>query len=114
MSLYCLVKNGAVVEGPRELPKNWWKSPTERVNSLPDASAQELKDLGWYPAVVTEPPFDPLTHKKGSQQNTINADDVAVTWPVEEMNQGEKMKAWQDHMAESDDLDMDRDWEDHI
>lgn len=41
---YCLVQNGAIVEGPRALPKS-----TANASNLSLLSTEQLQSLGWLP-----------------------------------------------------------------
>lgn len=56
--MYCLVENGVVTDGPRELPVNW-----SNVSNLPLASEDYLLQLGWFPAVLVEPSIDVDTER---------------------------------------------------
>lgn len=74
---YCLVENGAVVEGPRTLPKNW--KNISNLNVLPDPT---LAALGWFPVVETKPDYDPRIQSRSGPVLTVEADQVTAVWTV--------------------------------
>jgi hypothetical protein len=106
---YCYIEAGLLKEGPIRLPKSW-----RNVSGLNLASASELKEKGWLPAVVTQPTFDKATHKRAARSVSIGTDDVTITWATEALNVSDKWKNWKREMSTSDNIDMSREMEDLI
>lgn len=75
--LYCLVENGTLTDGPREIPVAW-----RHVSGLNHLSDAELAQLGWLPATTQEATFDPLTQKLGAAEVTIGEAAVSVVYPA--------------------------------
>lgn len=106
---YCIVEEGVLKEGPRNLPLNW-----KNVSGLNLASTAELKGKGWLPAVIVEPTFDKTTHKKGERSASIGTDDVTFTWTTVELTASDKYDNWLRDMLDSDMRDISREMEDLI
>ena len=87
MTLYCLVENGQIVEGPRDLPRAW-----RNVSGLKPESAAEH---GWLPLEEgAKPAFDPRSQAldralavKGDKVDAVymvrpaTAEEIAATVP---------------------------------
>jgi hypothetical protein len=106
---YCLVEENQIKQGPMRLPKSW-----KNVSGLNMASQSELKALGWLPAVLVQPTFDPETHKRGVRSVSIGTDDVTFTWATTELNIHDNWENWKRDMSLSDKEDMSREMEDLI
>lgn len=106
---YCLVENGAVVEGPRDLPVSW-----KNISGLNRASASELLDFGWYPVEGEEPAVDETTQKIGARRFVIGVDKVTLEWDIDLKTAQDKWENWKRDMSTSDEEDMSREMEDLI
>lgn len=67
---YCLVQNGVVVSGPRELPVSYGN-----VSNLNAMNDDELKTVGWLPYVLNAPTPNPLMIESTAREIS----DMAVT-----------------------------------
>ena len=82
---YCLIKSGAIVDGPRELPRSW-RSPTHSISGLDRATPAELLVLGWYPVEdIGFEPFDDTTQVRTGPVDTITDTKVECRWTVRGM-----------------------------
>ena len=84
MSLYCLVKDNAVVQNPGTLPENY--AGISNIKSLSDTI---LKDLGWYSCILPERVFNPAIQNQLPDTYVIGEDSVAVVYNVENKTQEE-------------------------
>lgn len=73
--LFCLIENGEITDGPRELPRAW-----RHVSGLDLLAAEDLAELGWLPAEVTRTEIDELTHHLAGPSVTIEAGGVQITY----------------------------------
>jgi hypothetical protein len=56
MTQYCYIQDGAIVDGPRSLPKVWYN--ISGLDLLPD---EKLATLGWFPVEDSKATIDPKT-----------------------------------------------------
>lgn len=82
--IYALVKNGVIVEGPRNLPQSWGN-----FSGLPHLPQETLKSLGWLPWVLVTTPTQDGEILAGSQV-TIEEDRVVETQLVRPQTEEEK------------------------
>lgn len=80
--MYCLVENGVVTDGPRDLPESW-----RNVSGLKYANDDAwLATLGWLPFVVVTPPaFDPNTQSL-TRTYAISATAVTPVFVVKKLS----------------------------
>jgi hypothetical protein len=76
MTVYYLVQNGSVVEGPRAM-KGSWRDTT----NMECLSPTDLAALGWLPEVVDQPAIT-IKQKYGPPVLIVNAADVTKQYPV--------------------------------
>lgn len=79
---YCLVQNGAIIDGPRALPTSW-----ENISGLHLLGADRLKELGWLPHRIIE-----LTGQHKVMTNTvftISEDEVVESYESRDMTADE-------------------------
>ena len=81
---YCLVENGEITDGPRNLPKSW-----RNVSGLSLASDAELQEKGWLPFSKTLVTVDTYEVKLDTTF-AISADGVAGTENKRAMTDAEK------------------------
>ena len=82
---YYYVDQGAVVDGPRDLPRAW-----KNISRLDKLSSDRLIALGWYPEDRVG--FDPIngnTQRRVNTSNVVNVDHVLSTWVTENLTQVE-------------------------
>lgn len=84
MTAYCRVVDGQIVEGPKALPRAW-----RNVSGLDRAPADKLIELGWYPVVKSEPPFNPATEALEASPPVVGAAEVTITFTVRALTQEE-------------------------
>lgn len=80
MANWIYVENGEIVSRQDILPQTW-----NNISNLHALSKEELKGLGWYPSVVTEPHgYDGLLWRidYGNPKFTINADTVSEVYSL--------------------------------
>ena len=78
MSLFYLVEAGAIVEGPRTLPKAW-----RNISGLNLVSVADLAVHGWLPEEqIGYTPFDPQTQVRTGPVHDIQAAKVVATYTV--------------------------------
>ena len=84
--LYCYVESGALVDGPRRLPRNW-----RNVTRLDLATDESLKLKGWLPYIDVKPEHDKDTqYITGSR--VITKDAVTINNTVNDYTE-EQMAA---------------------
>ena len=89
---YCLVENGIVVDGPRDLPKAW-----RNISGLNNSTNEELKVLGWLPFVENEPSYNDSTHWRDKPSVDIQNDQVVYNQVLVPYTEQElKQNAWND------------------
>lgn len=71
---YCLVENGQIIDGPRDLPTCW-----RNVSNLPALADEDLAPLGWLP-YSSNKPTQPKPLETWSVQRTVSATAVTDTW----------------------------------
>ena len=80
---YCLIEEGSITDGPRDLPKAW-----RNISGLNLLSDARLKELGWLPYINTEPSFDADTQYLTSEK-VIGEDAVTETYTVNDYTEAE-------------------------
>ena len=78
--MYCLVENGVVTDGPRELPNGW-----RRYSGLHLFAPAKLKKLGWLPYRRVRPSHDRLTQDLVGPARAITAAEVVDAWTVRDV-----------------------------
>jgi hypothetical protein len=73
---YVRVEKNAIVEGPKNLPRNW-----RHVSGL-NIDLDNAKTLGWLPYSEVKPTFDPATHSLGVKVIEITEDRVTGVFSV--------------------------------
>ena len=76
-TLYCRVVDGAVVEGPRQLP-----AVLGNISNFPALPDVLKADFGWLPVTENHPDYDPRIETISEPTYTINADQVIVDYTV--------------------------------
>lgn len=79
---YCLVQNGAIIEGPRALPASWGN-----ISGLNLLSQEELKAHGWLPHRLIE--FTGQHKVITNTVFTIGTDEVVESYESRDMTQDE-------------------------
>ena len=82
---YCLIENNEVVDGPRNLPKNW-----RNFSGFYLATDEMLKENGWLPFTEETPTIEKYEVKELIYKFTINADNVVGVFQKRDMTDDEK------------------------
>ena len=82
---YCLVENNEVVDGTRNLPRNW-----KNISGLYLATDEMLKENGWLPFTEETPTIEKYEVKELIYKFTINADNVVGVFQKRDMTDDEK------------------------
>ncbi len=77
MVQYVHVEDGAIDDGPRELPRAW-----RNTSGLDLADTETLKELGWLPVAPVGDTFDPATQVRTGPVLVIGDDEVTATYEV--------------------------------
>ena len=112
MSIYALIENGQITEGPKNLPKSW------RIHAGFDkAPLSMLLSLGWYPVEYVVTSYDNATHYLDGHHVDIQDDKVVMTERTKAFTQEQResniYNDWMSGMANTD-SSMPRYLEDHI
>jgi hypothetical protein len=82
---YCLIENNEVVDGPRNLPKNW-----RNISGFYLATDEMIKEKGWLPFTEETPTIGKYEVKELIYKFTINADNVVGVFQKRDMTDDEK------------------------
>ncbi len=77
MALYAHVTEGAIDEGPGQLPRSW-----RNISGLYRATAAHLKSLGWLPYLRVGYDYDAATQVRAGPVEVIGADDITATYTL--------------------------------
>lgn len=109
---YCLIENGQITEGPRNLPKTWRNISGFHLNSDADLLA-----LGWYPVEYVTIPYNNTSHYVAGHNLGVQSDKVTLTDRIAAYTRfqlgSNTMNDWSSAVLRSDE-DMSRKEEDHI
>ena len=100
LGIYCLVGVDSVLMGPMRLPLNW-----ENHSGMRMMGNFDLKQLGWLPVDIVDPPYNTETHKRGEPNVDIQTDRVVfnqnlIAYTAEELKQNK----WNDFLNKMDKL----------
>lgn len=107
--IYVLIKDGAVVDGPRNLPENW-----ENVSRLDLAEPELLIELGWYPLIVDPVPAYDAKTQRLETKHVIEETHVRETFDIVQLASAEleemEIANWQFIRYERDRMLQESDW----